>query len=201
MMTTLNGLHGSWDSFIQGICANKKLLKFSRLWEEWSQEESRIAAWEENMGSEDQTLTVQSNKNRRDHHHHHHSKGKHSCYNKSQLRCYTCDEIGHFARDSPRNKRNPHKKKKEKTSFSCCRRWWTFLKEKQARKWWFFKWWRICFDFHSHEKHHTWKQWLDYRQWGFQTYDGIQRVFCDTIITWITSQGETWRWLPVSNKR
>ena len=34
VMTTLNGLPRSWDSFIQGICARKKLVKFNRLWEE-----------------------------------------------------------------------------------------------------------------------------------------------------------------------
>ena len=33
VMTTLNGLPKSWDSFIQGICSRKKLVKFSRLWE------------------------------------------------------------------------------------------------------------------------------------------------------------------------
>ena len=44
VMTTLNGLPRSWDSFIQGICARKKLVKFSRLWEECSQKEARIAA-------------------------------------------------------------------------------------------------------------------------------------------------------------
>ena len=38
VMTTLNGLPRSWDSFIQGICARKKLVKFSRLWEKFSQE-------------------------------------------------------------------------------------------------------------------------------------------------------------------
>ena len=37
VMTTLNGLPRTWDSFIQGICARKKLVKFSRLWEEFSQ--------------------------------------------------------------------------------------------------------------------------------------------------------------------
>ena len=36
VMTTLNGLPRSWDSFIQGICARKNLVKFSRLWEECS---------------------------------------------------------------------------------------------------------------------------------------------------------------------
>ena len=37
VMTTLNGLPRSWDSFIQGICARNKIVKFSRMWEEFSQ--------------------------------------------------------------------------------------------------------------------------------------------------------------------
>ena len=64
VMSTLNGLPGSWDSFIQGICARKKLVKFNRLWEECSQEEAQIAAREEMMGSEYQSLTLQSKKSR-----------------------------------------------------------------------------------------------------------------------------------------
>ena len=31
VMTTLNGLPRSWDSFIQGICARKKLIAFIKL--------------------------------------------------------------------------------------------------------------------------------------------------------------------------
>ena len=34
VMTILNGLPRSWDSFIQGICARRKLISFSKLWEE-----------------------------------------------------------------------------------------------------------------------------------------------------------------------
>jgi hypothetical protein len=34
VMTTLNGLPKSWDSFIRGICSRSKLTKFSRLWED-----------------------------------------------------------------------------------------------------------------------------------------------------------------------
>ena len=49
VMTTLNGLPRSWNSFIQWICARKKLVRFSRIWEEFSQEEAQIAAQEENM--------------------------------------------------------------------------------------------------------------------------------------------------------
>ena len=106
-MTTLNGLPRSWDAFIQGICARKKLVKFSRLWEECFQEEARIAAREEKMGSEDQALTVhskshsKSNKRRP-----HSSRGKHSHKDNtrrdvSRIICSTCDETGHYARNCP----------------------------------------------------------------------------------------------------
>ena len=44
-------------------------------WEECSQEKSRIAAREENIGSEDQALTVHSKKTRRSSHH---PRDKHS---------------------------------------------------------------------------------------------------------------------------
>ena len=50
-MTTLNGIPRSWDSFIQGICAINKLIKFDRLWEELTQEESLLVLREEKNGS------------------------------------------------------------------------------------------------------------------------------------------------------
>ena len=42
VMTTLHGIPRSWDSFIQGIYSRRKLVTFSRPWEELSQEEARI---------------------------------------------------------------------------------------------------------------------------------------------------------------
>jgi hypothetical protein len=47
-MTTLNGLQISWEAFIQGICSRRKITKFSRLWEDFIEEEARLEAREEN---------------------------------------------------------------------------------------------------------------------------------------------------------
>ena len=114
VMTTLNGLRRSWVYFIQGICARKKLIKFSRLWEECSQEEAR----EEKMGNEDQALTVHSKKGRRENHHHQgknsHQKDNFVKKDPSKRRCYTCDERGNFARNCPMNKNGSKKKNKSK---------------------------------------------------------------------------------------
>ena len=86
----------------------------SRLWEECSQEEAWIEAKEEKMGSEDKYLIVHSKKGRIKPHH---FKGKNSHHrdnirkNMSRSRCYTCDEVGNFAKDCPKNKIHSHKKK------------------------------------------------------------------------------------------
>ena len=70
------------------------------------------------MGSEYQALTVHSKKGRRENNHH---QGKHSHQKNnfmrrdpSRLRCYTCNEIGHFAKKFPKNKNGSKKKKMSK---------------------------------------------------------------------------------------
>jgi len=65
LMTTLNGLPRSWEGFIQGICSRRKMTKFSRLWEECTQEEARKEAREEKLGEdEDQALATHTRKSR-----------------------------------------------------------------------------------------------------------------------------------------
>ena len=36
VMTTLNGLPRSWESFIQGIYSRREITRFSRLWKDWT---------------------------------------------------------------------------------------------------------------------------------------------------------------------
>jgi hypothetical protein len=52
-MTTLNGLPKSWESFFHGICSRRKLTNFSRLWEDCTQEEARLATREEKLGDDE----------------------------------------------------------------------------------------------------------------------------------------------------
>ena len=58
VMTTMNGLPRSWDPFIRGICSRSKLRKFSRLWEDCTQEEARLEAREEKLGEEENQALV-----------------------------------------------------------------------------------------------------------------------------------------------
>ena len=44
IMTTLNGIPTSWESFIQTISGQTKLPKFDRLWADCTHEETRIVA-------------------------------------------------------------------------------------------------------------------------------------------------------------
>ena len=69
-MTTMNGLPRSLDPFIKGICSRRKLTKFSRLWEDFTQEEARLEAREEKLGDEEnQDLEAHARKGRNKRHH------------------------------------------------------------------------------------------------------------------------------------
>jgi hypothetical protein len=65
VMNTLNGLPRSFESFIQGICSRRNLTSFSRLWEDCTEEEARLAAREEKLGDdENQSLAAHARKER-----------------------------------------------------------------------------------------------------------------------------------------
>ena len=66
VMTTLNGIPRSWDPFIKGLWSRKNLPKFSRVWEECTQEEARLEAREEKLSdSKDQALATNDGKRKR----------------------------------------------------------------------------------------------------------------------------------------
>ena len=69
------------------------------------------------MGSEDQSLIVQSKKTRSSHLRGKYSHQRNNFRNprdKSKFICYTCDERGHFVKDCPKNKISSHNKKGKK---------------------------------------------------------------------------------------
>ena len=97
----------------------KEVITFSRLWEEHTQDEAQPIIREENMGAtKDQALTVHTRKNykkkekkEKKENHHHNKKDKKQKKVKrdpSNVRCYTYDENGHFARDCPIRKKRHH---------------------------------------------------------------------------------------------
>ena len=100
VMTTLNGLPRSWDAFIQGICSRKKLPKFNRLWEDCNQKKARTATREEKMADEDQALASRTRKGKNKEHSLP-KKFKMGQRDNSKIRCYCCQELGHFVRNYP----------------------------------------------------------------------------------------------------
>ena len=75
VITTLNGLPRSWDSFIQGIYEIRKMISFNKLREECTQEEARIITREEKMGEiEDKYLTLHTRRNYKKNENNHHNK-------------------------------------------------------------------------------------------------------------------------------
>jgi hypothetical protein len=101
VMTTLNGLPRSWDSFIQGIYSRKKLPKFNRLWEDCNQEQARTIAREEKMADEDQAIVAYTRKGKNKKKHFLPKNFKMGQRDNSKIRCYCCQEWGHFVRDFP----------------------------------------------------------------------------------------------------
>ena len=64
------------------------------------------------MGNEDQALTVESKKTRSSHHRGKYFSKTNSKKDFSRGRCYTCDDVVHFAKDCPKrqNKKKGNKK-------------------------------------------------------------------------------------------
>jgi hypothetical protein len=61
--TTLNGFPTFWIPFVQGVCARRRLLKFDKIWEDWTHEESRLVDQQNILiVDEEEALTIQMNR-------------------------------------------------------------------------------------------------------------------------------------------
>jgi hypothetical protein len=56
--TILNGFTSSWDTFVQGICARKKLSKFDKLWTDCIKEESILISKSQKANDEENQSLV-----------------------------------------------------------------------------------------------------------------------------------------------
>jgi hypothetical protein len=65
VITSLNGLTRPWDAFIQLVCDRKEKLQFESLWEECTQEETRVANHEALLvRDDDQALATHTKEGR-----------------------------------------------------------------------------------------------------------------------------------------
>jgi hypothetical protein len=111
--STLNGFPPSWGPFVQGICARRKLPKFDKLWEDFSQDESRLMSKKQKVDDEENQALATQVKKRKER-----KEGSPSKYKKphrkrdiSKVQCFNCRNMGHYSAQFP-HKHEKEKKKK-----------------------------------------------------------------------------------------
>jgi hypothetical protein len=136
VMKALNDLTRPWDAFIQSVCGREEKLQFESLWEECTQEETRVANREALLArDDDQALNThtkggrkkpyfkmeshqesQSNKfnNQESHSRNFQKKGKHKGRDLPSIQCYHCDKMGHKANNCSVRREEYKRKHKRK---------------------------------------------------------------------------------------
>ena len=111
IMTSLNGLTRPWYSLIHTLCARKESMKFDIVWEDYIQEEDRLANKEALLKEDDQALAthtrrrIQSNFKKDSHKEYippkKFQRNREINQNKyySKYQCHSCHKIGHLTRE------------------------------------------------------------------------------------------------------
>jgi hypothetical protein len=106
----LNGFPGSWEPFVQGICAREKMPPFDTLWIDCIQEEAWIESKNKQRGSDDENQALVAHARK--------SKGKGSTGERhlqwkkkylSKVKCFACHKQGHYASQCPQGKKGKGK--------------------------------------------------------------------------------------------
>ena len=118
-MTAMNSLTRALDAFIQTVCRRKEKSKFEEVWEECIQEEARVANRDELLKENDHALAAHARRGkgrppfrragskeslRKAY------KGNHKNKDYSNYKCYTCNKVGHIARNCLEKKGGAKKK-------------------------------------------------------------------------------------------
>ena len=92
----LNGFTTKWHTFVQRVVARDKLLDWTRLWDDFVQEETREGTFQNGTQSSEENVAFLT-------------KGKGKGRKKrekdpSKVRCYNCNKFGHYASQCPKKK-------------------------------------------------------------------------------------------------
>ena len=93
----LNGFSAKWHTFVKGVVARDKLPDWTRLWDDFVQEESREGILQSPPGGDDENVALVAA-----------AKGKKK-KDLSKVRCFACNTFGHYASQCP----NTEKRKKK----------------------------------------------------------------------------------------
>jgi hypothetical protein len=112
-----DGLPSAWETFLSSVSGREIQPSFERLWHDCLQEESRTATRSEPTKEEHSALasrfkgkkvTFQKGSQKKSN-----TKGmfKGKNIDTSKIKCFSCNKLGHFARDCWYRKKNPRKGK------------------------------------------------------------------------------------------
>ena len=93
----IDGLPDSWSSFISSVCGRGQSPSFEGFWHDCIEEESRLQrrlGSSSKVGEKDLVLSAKFKKGKK-------SRGKkpQKDSNLSHIRCFRCDQLGHYAKD------------------------------------------------------------------------------------------------------